>query len=60
MAWEQFALKHSRKVLVNLHKDDMLKSILRLSWIRKFHGTPVVRTPQSHCHGPQFDPLSGN
>lgn len=31
MAWEQFALKHSRKVLVNLHKDDMLKSILRLS-----------------------------
>lgn len=31
MAWEQLALKHSRKVLVNLHKDDMLKSILRLS-----------------------------
>ena len=28
--------------------------------IRKFPGSPVVRTLHSHCQGPKFDPCLGN
>ena len=27
---------------------------------RKFHGSPVLRIPHSHCPGPQFNPWSVN
>ena len=34
--------------------------ILKLMYIGKSAGSPVVKTQCFHCYGPRFDPWSGN
>ena len=41
-------------------KKQQKKPQLRTFYLGEFPGSPVVRTPHSHCRGPGFDPWLGN